>query len=164
MNFVTNTIEKMAAALGFEEVYRTHGHHIPRMLRVIIIGAIGALWMAASFETLGIWLDLMAPSTATLLGGEVAVISNFVLNERFNFNESEHSSSLLRRLVKFHLVQGISLVALYSILLIAEHLSRGALFLNAAFIFGMGIQFIINYTGYYFFVWRKQGARQEQQV
>ncbi len=144
--------------MGLEEHFHAHKHHIPRMGRVLLIGGIGALFQTIIFETLGIWWGVVAASTATLIGAECAIISNFTLNERFSFRDSvDRSTPLYKRILKFHLVSSGSLATQWICLLIAEHISTNALFLNGAFIVGVGIGFIFNYTGYYFFVWGSKG-------
>lgn len=152
-------LESIADILGAGKFFRAHSHHVPRMGRVLIVGGIGAIWQTIIFNVLGVWAAIVSPSTATLMGAEVAIISNFTLNNRYNFTGDEHKRSpLIQRLAKFHLVSSGSLLTQWVCMRIAESFSRDALFLNAAFIIGVGIGFIVNYTGYYFFVWRKDIA------
>lgn len=151
------SLERAAELLGVGESYRAHRHHVPRMLRVLAVGGIGAIWQTIIFNVLGVWAAMVSPSSATLMGAEVAILSNFTLNNRYNFVGDEYKrSSLIQRFAKFHLVSSGSLLTQWVCMRIAENFSRDALFLNTAFIIGVGIGFIVNYTGYYFIVWRSK--------
>ena len=148
-------IEQVARRLGGEKLFEAYGHHLPRMGRVLIVGGIGFIIQSIIFELLGIRFALVAPSTAALIGAEVAVLSNFTLNNRFNFREATEQHPLMWRLVRFHLVGVGSLASQWTCIFVTEHFTTDHLILRAAFVLGVGIGFIFNYTGYYFFVWRR---------
>ncbi len=149
-------LQRIADMLGAGEIFRSHSHHIPRIGRVLVIGGIGAIIQTIIFETLGIWWGIVSASTATLVGAVFAATSNFLLNEHYSFRDSvDHTIARHKRLLKFYLVSSGSLATQWICVFIAEHISTNALFLNGAFIIGVGIGFIFNYTGYYFFVWRR---------
>ncbi|MDO8521789.1 MAG: GtrA family protein [bacterium] len=149
-------LQRIAGTLGAGELLQSHWHHVPRMGRVLMVGGVGFIIQTTIFELFGIWLGIVAPSTATLFGGEFAILSNFFLNNRFSFRDADDASPLYKRILKFHLVSGASLATQWTCVFIAEHISQSVLFLNGAFLVGVGIGFILNYTGYYFFVWRKK--------
>jgi putative flippase GtrA len=71
--------------------------------RVAFVGATGLMLQTIVFELAGVQFGILKPSTAALLGGELAILSNFVLNNRFNF-ETPSNDSLPRRLLRFHFV------------------------------------------------------------
>ncbi len=157
MNFITNVLQKVANTVGLGGHFEAHKHHVPRMGRVMIVGGIGAILQTIIFEILGIWLRLVAPSTATLIGALAATLSNFLLNERFNFHDVvDHAKPKYRRMLKFYFVGLGSLATQWTCVFIAEQFTHDALLLNLAFIVGVGIGFFFNYTGYYFFVWRRK--------
>lgn len=146
----------IAALLGAEALFERYSHHLPRMTKVMLVGGFGFIIQTIIFEILGIWTRVVAPSTATLIGAECAIISNFTLNERFSFRDSVGGSSpLWQRLLKFHAVSSGSLATQWLCVFTAERIFHSVLALHAAFIIGVGLGFVINYTGYYFFVWRK---------
>jgi putative flippase GtrA len=153
---MTDFLQHIADTLGVGEYFRPYQHHIPRIGRVLVIGGIGALLQTLVFETLGIWLSIVSASTATVIGAVLAILSNFLLNERFSFHDAvDHAVPFYRRILKFYLVSSGSLAIQWVCVFIAEHISTNAIFLNAAFIVGVGIGFLFNYAGYYFFVWRR---------
>lgn len=128
-----------------------------RAVRVLVVGGIGFVGQTILFETLAFWLALVTPSTATLIGAEYAILSNFFLNERFSFGDIvDRSRSRTLRIARFHLVSAGSLAVQWLSVFTVEHMTSSPVFINLGFIFGVGVGFILNYTGYYFFVWRQK--------
>ena len=139
------------------EVRRHFGNHSWRLVRVMAVGGVGFIIAASIFEIVGIRMQLVAASTASLIAGECAILSNFFLNDRFSFGEmAAHAESLISRIVRFHLVSSGSLATQWIIVFITESFTSDPLFLRGAFVLGVGIGFIFNYTGYYLWVWRKR--------
>ena len=147
-------LEKIASALGAGALFRSYKHHLPRMGRVMLIGTVGFVIQTLIFEVLGIRLQIVAPSTATLIGAEFAILSNFFLINRYSFNDVTHVTSVLSRLARFHLVVCGSLVTQWLCVFIAEHMTEDLIIVRGAYLLGVGIGFIFNYMGYYLFVWR----------
>ena len=136
--------------------FEAHRHHIPRIGRVMSVGAVGFIIQTALFEILGIRLAFVAASTAAIIGGECAILSNFFLNNRFSFREAaEVPVPLWRRLVRFHMVSSGSLIMQWVSVFLAESVTQEHMFLRLAYVCGVGVGFLINYSGYYFYVWRK---------
>lgn len=125
-----------------------------RLPRVLLIGFIGFVIQTIIFELLGLRLSLVAPSVAAVTGAIFAILSNFLLNERFSFGDRVHKTSTVSaRLAKFYLVSSGSVAVQWVLLSAAEQLTADLLALRAAYVLGVLIGFITNYLGYYFFVW-----------
>ena len=149
--------------ISFDNLYAYFlEHHGWRVLRVVAVGAVGFLIQSAVFEVLGIQLALVAASTAAVIGGECAILSNFALNNRFSFSDAARSVPIFKRLIRFHIVSSGSLLTQWLFVFIAESSTDDDLILRFAFIAGVGIGFLINYTGYYFFVWRKEAPAEPE--
>jgi dolichol-phosphate mannosyltransferase len=74
-----------------------------RLIRVVLVGATGFILQTALFELLGFTFDLLRPSTAVVVGGEAAILSNFFLNSYFSFRDlHKESAPILTRLIRFH--------------------------------------------------------------
>lgn len=127
-----------------------------RFLRVFIIGGIGFLVQTFVFETLSFYLHLVSPSTAAILGGELAVLTNFSLNERFAFNDRiPRADHVLSRVMRLHMVISGSLLIQWVLISVTEQYTQSILLLHAAYISGVLLGFTSNYIGYHLFVWRK---------
>lgn len=125
------------------------------MAKVLSVGAVGFVIQTVIFEALGIRLALVAASTAAVIGGEAAILSNFFLNNRFSFADAERTTALWKRLLRFHLVSSGSLATQWILVLVAEQFTSDVFLLRGAFLVGVGLGFLLNYSGYYFFVWRE---------
>jgi len=148
-------LQRVANRRGIAELLRPHLHHLPRMGRVLAVGGVGFVIQTTTFELFGIWFGIVAPSTATLIGAEFAIISNFFLNQHFSFHDAAVSSSFYRRIIKFHLISSGSLATQWLFVFTAEHLTQNLFVLHGSYLSGVGLGFFLNYLGYYFFVWRR---------
>lgn len=133
---------------------RAHDFLRSRFVRVFIIGGVGVLVQTIVFEIIGIYLRLVPPSTAVLIGAEVAILTNFYLNNRFSFHDRRHDVSFISRLMRFHLVVSGSIILQWLFVFIAEHQTNDLLILHAAYAAGIILGFAWNYTFYHLFVWR----------
>jgi putative flippase GtrA len=124
-----------------------------RLFRVAVFGGTGVVVQTILFEVVGIWLGLLRPSLATLLGGECGVLTSFLLNNRFSFNDRVHAP-LLYRLARYHVVVSGSLFIQWLSVFGAEMATDNIWVLRGAYIFGIGVGFILNYTGYRLWVWK----------
>ena len=129
-----------------------------RLFRVAFFGGVGVIVQTLVFETVGIWLGLMRPSLATLLGAELGIITNFSLNNRFSFNDRVHAP-LPARLLRFHTVVSGSLFIQWLFVFTAESLDANIWMLHGAYAAGILTGFISNYTGYKLWVWKHHGEQ-----
>lgn len=128
-----------------------------RIPKVIMIGAGGFLLQALFFEFVGIRFELLRPSTAAVLGGEIAIVSNFFLNNIFTFSD-RRESGLVRRFIKFQVVSLGSVFVQWLFVAAAELLEPRPAVLRLAYISGVIVGFVFNFSGYYFWVWKKGKA------
>jgi len=125
-----------------------------RLFRVGVIGIIGLIIQTTIFEVLGIYLGIVSASTAAIIGGEVAILTNFTLNHRFSFGD-RRTGNLLARLLRFHTVVAGSLLLQWLFIFTTEQFTNDVVFIHLAYFAGVGLGFLTNYAGYHFFVWKK---------
>ena len=126
-----------------------------RLLRVAAIGGTGFVLQSIIFELLGIQWEAVSPSTAAVIGGEVAILSNFFLNSRFSFRDRlSRAAPPSMRLLRFHIVSSGSILIQWLTIFVAQQATNDAVLLRGAFVLGVALGFGVNYTGYYFYVWR----------
>jgi putative flippase GtrA len=123
------------------------------LLRVAAIGGVGVVAQTLVFEILAFGLGVVRPSTATLIGAEFGIITNFLLNNRYSFNDRSHAPLPLR-LVRFHLVIFFSVAIQWFCVFSAESMTADPWFLRAAYASGILLGFLSNYTGYRLWVWK----------
>jgi putative flippase GtrA len=130
-----------------------------RFLRIFIIGGIGFVVQTIVFEVVGVFLGLVSLSTAAVLGGELGVLTNFVLNERFSFSDRvSQSASRALRLLRFHGVVAGSLFIQWLSVFTAEQYTEDIVLLHLAYVSGVIVGFVSNYIGYHLIVWKKSQA------
>ena len=124
-----------------------------RVIKVVMIGAVGIIVQTIIFEIFGIWLMLVRPSTAVLIGAEFGIVTNFLLNNFYAFNDSAHAPFLVR-FARFHIMVMGSLFLQWLFVFIAESATSNVWVLHAAYGAGILLGFVANYTGYRLWVWR----------
>src|SRR4051812_34153754 len=117
-------------------VYYIKKLHDSRFIRVAFFGGVGVIVQTAVFELLGIWLAIIRPSLATLLGAECGVITSFILNNAFSFADRNHGT-LYGRIIRYHAVVSGSLFIQWLSVFIAESLHGGVVLLHGAYISGI---------------------------
>src|SRR3989344_1833870 len=128
-----------------------------RLPKVLLIGGIGFVIQTILFELIGIRSGILRPSLAAVVGGEAAILSNFSLNNAFTFKDKARAASLLKRVLRFHIVSSGSIGTQWFFVFIAEHIcGNDPIFLRVAYISGIIIGFLINYAGYQLYVWKKE--------
>lgn len=124
-----------------------------RVLRAAVSGAAGAIVQVLVFETLSIWLGLVRPSTAVVIGAELGILTNFSVANRYVFADAQ-AGGLLAKLVRFHVVVSGSLVIQWACVYAAESMTHDWLILHGAYAAGVLLGFVFNYAGYKLWVWR----------
>jgi putative flippase GtrA len=119
-----------------------------RAVRFGVVGCIGAAINTAVLYLLARGLGLPVP-VASALAVELAVISNYLLNDRWTFATRSPS---LRRFAKFNVASlaGLSLNVM-TVWLLARH----GIYLLAANIVGIAVAFAANYAFSVAWVWRR---------
>lgn len=123
-----------------------------RVLRAAASGAAGVVVQTLIFEVAGIWLGLVRPSTAVILGAEFGILTNFYIANRYVFGDAP-AGKLASRLLRFHLVIAVSLCIQWLCVRMAEIVSHNFFVLHAAYVAGILLGFAFNYMGYKLWVW-----------
>jgi putative flippase GtrA len=119
-----------------------------RAIRFGVVGCTGAAINTAVLYALARGLGLPVPA-ASAIAVELAVISNYLLNERWTFGTR---SPTLRRFAKFNLV---SLAGLSLNVMTVWFLARHGIYLLAANLVGIAVAFAANYAFSVAWVWRR---------
>ena len=131
----------------------------PKILRFVkfgITGALGLLWQTITFQLLAFSFQLTTPKVATLIGGEIAVISNFILNNAWTFREhSVQGKKLVGKFIQFNLSGVIPLTIQTGIVKIGEVVAHGNnLVIWGFFASALILVIITNYLIYNIFIWK----------
>ncbi|HWA52066.1 MAG TPA: glycosyltransferase [Patescibacteria group bacterium] len=127
-----------------------------KFLKFAVVGGIGFVIQTVVFEVLGVFTKVLSPSIATLLGGELAVISNFTLNNIWTFKSDQVKGvKIIWKFIQFNLTSFIALGIQFVILKIGEGVANGnKLIINAFYLGAIVIVMITNYIVYNKIIWR----------
>ncbi|HZQ29888.1 MAG TPA: GtrA family protein, partial [Patescibacteria group bacterium] len=127
-----------------------------RFVKFAIVGATGFVIQTAVFEVLGVFTKILSPSVATVIGGELAIISNFTLNNVWTFKEEKITGiKIIWKFIQFNLTSLLALLIQFVILRIGETVSAGnKLIIQGFYLFAIFIVLIVNYIIYNKIIWK----------
>jgi len=136
-----------------------HNPKIRRFLKYGMVGFLGLVLQTTIFEILGIRLKLFSPSVASIMGGETAIISNFIFNNLWTFKKYKiFGIQLIGKFLQFNATSFISLGVQFVILKIGESVAGGNDWIIRGFFFSaLIIVIMINYFVYNKFIWKTKG-------
>ncbi len=127
-----------------------------RFIKFAIVGGTGLTLQTIFFYSTAIFTDLIIPSLATAIGGEIAIISNFILNNSWTFKDHQVTGfHLLAKFVQFNLTSLIALAIQFVIVGIGTYLSSGnKLVVQGSYFGAIAIVLVTNYYIYNKFIWK----------
>lgn len=139
---------KVAIILGIKDKQR--------FLKFAVVGGIGFVIQTVVFEVLGVFTKILSPSAATVVGGELAIISNFTLNNLWTFKDYRVTGiKIVGKFIQFNLTSVVALVIQFVILRIGEFVSGGSTLIIQGFYLGaIVIVLIVNYIIYNKIIWK----------
>lgn len=129
---------------------------IQRFLKFGVVGVIGLTIQTTIFEVLGVFTNILTPQLATAVGGETAIISNFLLNNLWTFKDhTVVGNKIILKFIQFNLSSLIALFIQFVILGIGQLVARGNKLTIQFFYFGaIAIVLVTNYYIYNKFIWK----------
>ena len=129
---------------------------IQRFVKFGLVGGTGLGIQTLFFEFTAVFTRLLAPSIAVVIGGEMAIISNFTLNNLWTFRDYQITGSkLIFKFIQFNLTSLIALIIQYVILRIGEIVAAGSPIIIQFFYFGaLVLVLITNYVIYNTIIWK----------
>ena len=127
-----------------------------RVVKMGMVGSIGFTIQYLFFEIVGIQLDILSPPSAALLGAEIAIVANFLLNNRFTFREQRipFSWAMFPKFLKFNAAVVFSLLTQWIMVSIGAHIGGGDWVLRLFNVLGVLIGFTMNYMSYTRLIWK----------
>lgn len=129
-----------------------------RFIKFMIVGGTGLVIQTIVYYFLGFVTRLVRPSIATIIGGQLAIISNFLLNNLWTFKDRKISriSALLLKFLQFWLTSNFAVLVLQGgTVRIGETLvGKESFLIHLFFILGLVATLIWNYTIYNRFIWK----------
>ncbi|MFC1711813.1 glycosyltransferase [Patescibacteria group bacterium] len=132
-----------------------------KFIKVCFVGGIGAV---IQFSLFNILRNSLAPEIANTIAVEIAVISNFIINNVWTFKEEKIKFSkvgkLLAKFVQFNLVSLGSILIQFVVMKIGVSVvGRSLLWENLLVMIGILIGLVWNYTMYTKLIWKKNDKK-----
>ncbi len=129
---------------------------IQRFFKFAVVGGSGLVIQTTIFEVLGVFTNILTPQLATAVGGEAAIISNFILNNAWTFRDhSVSGTKMILKFLQFNLTSLIALGIQFVILGIGQFVAAGNKIIIQFFYFGsIAIILVVNYYIYNVFIWK----------
>ena len=128
--------------------------------KVCLVGLVG---MAIQLVGFNILRHFMLPQYANAIGTELAIISNFLLNNIYSFKQHKISRSshgyrgILKKAIHFNLVSLLSLLIQFVVVTIGVHFfGRGVIVENGFVFVGIILGSLANYFTYSRLIWKKK--------
>ena len=129
-----------------------------RFLKFVIVGTTGLVLQTTTYYLLAFVLKMARPSIATIIGGQLAVVSNFLFNNIWTFKEEKISrfSKLALKFLQFWLTSNFAVLVFQGgIVRIGETLvGQESILVHFFFFLGLVVTLIWNYTIYNRFIWK----------
>src|SRR3989304_3916427 len=154
---------KLSRVKGFMDEFdfskllsKSFAYKIRRFLKFAVVGGTGLTLQTLFFEITSVFTHILTPSVATVIGGEIAIISNFTLNNLWTFKDYQVTGAkIIGKFFQFNLTSLLALVIQFVILRIGEFFARGSAVIIQFFYFGaIFIVLIVNYYIYNKFIWK----------
>lgn len=129
-----------------------------KFIKVCFVGAIGAI---IQFSLFNLFRNSIQPEFANTIAVEIAVISNFIINNLWTFKETKINfgevGKLIPKFLQFNLVSAGSILIQFLVMKIGTTIfGRSLLLENALVMVGILIGLVWNYTMYTKFIWKKK--------
>ncbi len=142
-----------------------HNPKIIRFFKFGIVGGTGLFLQTLFFEVFGVITNTLSPQTATVIGGEIAIISNFILNNAWTFSDHKVTGfKMFGKFIQFNLTSLIALTIQFIILGIGQKVASGNKLIIQFFYFGaIVIVLVVNYIIYNKFIWKTSAKKASSQ-
>ena len=128
-------------------------------LKVCVVGLVGMGIQLVSFNILR---HFLLPQYANAIGTELAIISNFLLNNIYSFKHQKISRSshgyrgIFKKAVHFNLVSLLSLLIQFIVVTLGTHFFGRGIFLENGFVLlGIILGSLVNYYTYSRLIWKR---------
>lgn len=164
LNFVDRTLGK--SKLGAEYIrntlvyiFKTRLLESARFFKFLIVGGTGLVLQTLLYYLLGFTFAVLSPTVATIVGGQVAILSNFILNNLWTFGDRRLTSlkTVLIKLFQFYTTSNFAVLVIQGgTMWIGESVvGKESLLIHGFYILAMAFTLIFNFTVYNRYIWKK---------
>lgn len=130
-----------------------------RFFKFLAVGGTGLFIQTILYWFLGFGIKILSPSLATIVGGQMAILSNFILNNVWTFKDRKIADvkTGLVKLVQFYLTSNIAVLLIQGgTMRIGEAVvGQTPPWIHGFYVLSMILTLIFNFTVYNKYIWKK---------
>lgn len=164
LNFVDRTLGR--SKLGAEYIkntliyiFKARFFELLRFFKFVAVGSFGLVIQTALYWLLGFGLKVASPAVATILGGQLAILSNFILNNVWTFSDRKitSASAVMKKLIAFYATSNIAVLFIQGgTMWVGESLvGKQSLLIHGFYVLALALTLIFNFTVYNKYIWKK---------
>jgi len=164
LNFVDRTLGR--SKLGAEYIkntliyiFKARFFELLRFFKFVAVGSLGLIIQTTLYWLLGFGVKIVSPTIATILGGQLAILSNFILNNLWTFGDRKITSApvLLKKLTVFYTTSNIAVLFIQGgIMKVGEILvGKENILIHGFYVAALVLTLIFNFTVYNKYIWKK---------
>jgi dolichol-phosphate mannosyltransferase len=140
-------------------IFKARFFELLRFFKFAIVGSLGLVIQTVLYWILGFGLKVVSPTIATILGGQLAILSNFILNNVWTFGDRKITSSaaLFKKLIVFYATSNIAVLFIQGgIMKVGEILvGKENILIHGFYVAALALTLIFNFTVYNKYIWKK---------
>ncbi|MBI5356968.1 glycosyltransferase family 2 protein [Candidatus Collierbacteria bacterium] len=140
-------------------IFKARFFELLRFFKFVAVGSLGLVIQTAIYWLLGFGLKLFSPAIATILGGQVAILSNFILNNVWTFGDRKITSTtkLFQKLIAFYTTSNIAVLLIQGGIMKAGEMLVGKenILIHGFYVAALVLTLIFNFTVYNKYIWKK---------
>lgn len=140
-------------------IFKARFFELLRFFKFATVGSLGLVIQTALYWILGFGLKVVSPTVATILGGQLAILSNFILNNVWTFGDRKITSVpvLLKKLAVFYATSNIAVLFIQGGIMKTGELivGRENILIHGFYVAALVLTLVFNFTVYNKYIWKK---------
>lgn len=141
-------------------IFKARFLELSRFFKFIAVGGTGLVIQTMLYWVLGFGLAIVSPTVATIIGGQFAILSNYLLNNVWTFGDRKISklSTHALKLLQFYLTSNVAVFILQggTVKIGEAVVGRESVLIHGFFALGIFLTLIFNFTVYNKVIWKAQ--------
>ena len=139
-------------------IFKARIQEFARFFKFLIVGGTGLVLQTLIYWLLAFGIKLTSPVWGTIIGGQAAILSNYLLNNVWTFKDRKVVSIKVTaiKLIQFYLTSNIAVLVIQGgIMKIGEATVGDSIFIHGFYVLSMIMTLVFNFTIYNKFIWKK---------
>lgn len=140
-------------------IFKARFFELLRFFKFAMVGSLGLVIQTALYWFLGFGIKIVSPAVATILGGQLAILSNFILNNVWTFGDRKITSlpQMLKKLIAFYATSNIAVLFIQGGIMKAGEILVGKenILIHGFYVAALVLTLVFNFTVYNKYIWKK---------